>query len=203
MEKQLLLIGQTQLPTLHGSFLVKAYRNTDSRHEPVALIAGSIDPNKPPLVRIHDACFTSEVFGSLKCDCNDQLVYALQTIQENSGIIIYLHQEGRGIGLANKIAAYGLQETGLDTVEANRQLHLPDDAREYEDAAEILKNLNCSKIRLLTNNPRKISHMETLGIEVVERVPIEVQSSVESQSYLQTKIERMGHLINRTNLKKK
>ena len=203
IEETVLLIGETNLPTQHGSFLVRAYRNIRTKHEPVVFIAGDIDSDEAPVVRIHDSCFTSEVFGSLKCDCNDQLVYALNYIQENSGIIIYLHQEGRGIGLANKIAAYGLQETGLDTVEANRRLHLPDDAREYTDAAAILRDLDCTKIQLMTNNPRKIKHLEKLGVEVAGRIPIVVPSTTESLPYLETKISRMGHLINPMKIRKK
>lgn len=190
----LIFVGETNLPTTHGGLTIKAFRNTQTGHEPIAIICPPLS-NAPPIVRVHDACFTSEVLGSLKCDCKAQLDHAIETIQHHGGIVIYLHQEGRGIGLANKIAAYGLQEQGLDTVDANRHLHLPDDTREYRDAASILSYLQISAIQLLTNNPRKVQHLEALGIEITARLPSEVPVSSEGHRYIQTKIARMGHLL--------
>ena len=191
----LIFVGETNLPTAHGMLVVKAFRNQETGQEPLAIM-WSNELQEVPIVRIHDACFTSEVLGSLKCDCKQQLDHAMQIIQSEGGIVIYLHQEGRGIGLANKIAAYALQEQGFDTVDANRHLHLPDDAREYGDAASILEYLGIQRIRLLTNNPRKVERITELGIEVHERLPCEVSSPKESIQYLHTKVERMGHLIN-------
>lgn len=194
-DSTLIFVGETNLPTMHGMLVVKAFRNQETGQEPLAIM-WSNELQEVPIVRIHDACFTSEVLGSLKCDCKQQLDHAMQIIQSEGGIVIYLHQEGRGIGLANKIAAYALQEQGFDTVDANRHLHLPDDAREYGDAASILEYLGVQRIRLLTNNPRKVERITELGIEVHERLPSIVCSPKESVQYLHTKIERMGHLIN-------
>jgi GTP cyclohydrolase II len=198
-ESPLIFVGETNLPTTHGTLVVKAFRNQITGQEPLAILC-SVESQATPIVRVHDACFTSEVLGSLKCDCKAQLNHAIQTIQREGGIVIYLHQEGRGIGLANKIAAYGLQEQGFDTVDANRHLHLPDDAREYQDAASILEYLGIQRIQLLTNNPRKVELLQNLGIEIVQRLPSEVQTPKESIPYLQTKIERMGHLLNPNSL---
>lgn len=148
------------------------------------------------VVRVHDACFTSEVLGSLKCDCREQLQLALEYIQDSPpGMVIYLQQEGRGIGLANKIAAYALQEKGLDTVDANRALGLPDDCREYSAVAHILKDLGISSIRLMTNNPRKITELTALGINVVGRVPCQVKAGKHNVGYLSAKQRRMHHMI--------
>jgi GTP cyclohydrolase II len=187
-------IAQTNLPTTHGLLKVRAYRNIETGHEPVAIVCGSIDTESVAL-RVHDACFTSEVFGSIKCDCKGQLDAAIEYIKEHNGIIIYLHQEGRGIGLANKVAAYALQESGLDTIDANRALHLPDDAREYDDAVAILKDLGVSSVQLLTNNPRKVEHLQTLGVNIDKRIPLEVHTSAEAHSYLASKRLRMGHIL--------
>ena len=148
------------------------------------------------LLRVHDACFTSEVLGSLKCDCREQLQLAMDTIQENPpGLVIYLQQEGRGIGLANKIAAYALQEKGLDTVDANRALGLPDDCREYSAVKNILDDLGVRSVRLMTNNPRKISEVGALGIVVVERIPCLVKSHQYNRGYLSAKQQRMEHML--------
>lgn len=150
------------------------------------------------MVRVHDACFTSEVLGSLKCDCREQLQLALEHIHNHPpGIVIYLQQEGRGIGLANKIAAYALQEKGLDTVDANRALGLPDDCREYSAVKHILNDLGVKSIILMTNNPRKIVQMESLGIQVTGRLPCIVSPSEFNQGYLQAKEERMSHMLSR------
>lgn len=191
-------IAETPLPTSIGVLSTRAYRNPKTNHEPIAIIFGleELREKKQPIpVRVHDACFTSEVLGSLKCDCKQQLDYALQYIKKHGGVLIYLHQEGRGIGLANKIAAYALQEQGLDTVEANRALHLPDDARDYQDAVAILQDLEISEIELLTNNPRKIKKLEELEITIAKRIPIQVPSSSIAQPYLQAKAEQMGHFL--------
>ena len=187
-------IAETALPTHHGTLRVRAYRNLQTGHEPIAILTESIQTSDVP-VRVHDACFTSEVLGSVKCDCKEQLDYAIAYIQQNSGIVIYMHQEGRGIGLANKIAAYQLQENGIDTVDANRKLHLPDDAREYHDAAKILDDIGIQSIQLLTNNPRKIERLSELGINIRRRIPIEIPASPSSSLYLETKRKRMGHLL--------
>ena len=187
-------VAETALPTHHGTLRVRAYRNLETGHEPIAILTESIQTNHVP-VRVHDACFTSEVLGSVKCDCKEQLDFAIAYIKKHSGIVIYMHQEGRGIGLANKIATYQLQENGLDTVDANRELHLPDDAREYYDAAKILSDIGVESIQLLTNNPRKIERLSELGIKVHKRIPIEISASPTSSLYLETKRKRMGHLL--------
>jgi len=189
-------IAQTSLPTLSGDLIVRAYRNKKSNHEPIAILSGDITTMKSIPVRVHDACFTSEVLGSLKCDCNQQLQFSLQYIQKHGGVVIYLHQEGRGIGLANKLAAYALQEQGLDTLEANRALHLPDDCRNYHDAVAILSDLGVQDISLLTNNPNKIEKIRSLGIRINSRIPIEPKCTTQNRQYLVTKAEKMGHLIN-------
>ena len=192
--QSLQFIAETALPTRHGILRVRAYRNEQTGHEPIAIVSETIRTIGSP-VRVHDACFTSEVLGSVKCDCKEQLDFAIEYTQKHSGVVIYLHQEGRGIGLANKIAAYHLQEHGVDTVDANRRLHLPDDAREYHDAAAILQDLEIQSIQLLTNNPRKIERLSELGIIVDKRIPIEIPASPTSSVYLETKRKRMGHIL--------
>ena len=187
-------IAETALPTPHGTLRVRAYRNEETGHEPIAIVSDTVYALGFP-VRVHDACFTSEVLGSVKCDCKEQLDYAIEYIQKHSGVVVYMHQEGRGIGLANKIAAYHLQENGFDTVDANRQLHLPDDAREYHDAVAILHDLGIQSIHLLTNNPRKIQRLSELGITIEQRIPIEIPASPTSSMYLETKRRRMGHML--------
>lgn len=193
-------VAETNLPTTHGTLVVRSYRNETTEQEPIAIVSGNITDHQATHgsvpVRVHDACFTSEVLGSLKCDCKAQLDTAIEYIQEHNGIVIYLHQEGRGIGLANKIAAYALQEQGMDTVDANRHLHLPDDARVYHDAVAILKDLNIHTIDLLTNNPRKLEHLKRNGISIRKRLPIQVPASNDAKGYLNTKRLRMGHLLN-------
>ena len=191
-------VAKTTLPTLMGDLLVYGYRNEQTGQEPVAIISKELDVSKPIPVRIHDACFTSEVLGSIKCDCNQQLQFAIQHIQQFGGIILYLHQEGRGIGLANKLAAYALQEQGLDTIEANLALHLPEDCRSYEDAVDMLHHLNVQEVHLLTNNPQKIEKLTALGINITKRIPIQPNFTAQNRSYLQTKVEKMGHLFNLT-----
>ena len=189
-------ISETLLPTKFGNFRVRAYRDNKTDVESIALIVGNVSLLENIPTRIHDQCLTSEVFGSLKCDCHDQLVESMKRIQANKlGVIIYLQQEGRGIGLANKIAAYKLQESGYDTVDANRELGLPDDCREYKVAAFILNDLQVKSIKLMTNNPRKISKLKKEGIKVSARLPIVTAQNIHSASYFETKIKRMGHII--------
>ena len=193
-ENSLQFVAETTLPTSAGGLVVRAYRDANGK-EPVALFATTPAYGKPCFVRIHDSCFTSEVLGSLKCDCASQLSFALTFVRERGGVVIYLPQEGRGIGLANKLLAYSLQEKGLDTVDANLALRLPADAREYTAAAEILHDLGISQIHLLTNNPRKVEKISELGIEVLSRVPIETDVNPHNLGYLQTKRARMGHMF--------
>jgi GTP cyclohydrolase II len=189
-------IAETLLPTKFGDFKVMAYRDDNTGVESLALIVGDVSLLKNVPTRIHDQCLTSEVFGSLKCDCHDQLTESMKRIQANKlGIIIYLQQEGRGIGLANKIAAYSLQELGYDTVDANRALGFPDDCREYKPAAFILNDLQVKSVELMTNNPRKMIKLEEEGVEVSARLPIVTTQNIHSSSYLETKIKRMGHII--------
>ena len=187
-------IAQSTIPSSMGTWSVRAYRSEHKSMEPLVIFK-EIKPNEIPLVRVHDACFTSEVLGSLKCDCKSQLDTALSMIKIHGGFVIYLQQEGRGIGLANKIAAYALQETGLDTVDANRALHLPDDAREYDAVADVLADMGISKIKLLSNNPTKIKRIEELGIEITERIALEGFITEHNHDYLQAKKLRMGHYL--------
>ena len=186
--------ASSSLPTRFGNMQVKVYRNPEGQ-ESMAIISGELDASLPVPVRVHSACLTAEVLSSMKCDCKSQLDYALQYIADNDGVVIYLPQEGRGIGLVNKIRAYALQEQGLDTVDANRALGLPDDARSYSDAAHILSNLGIKQIRLMTNNPLKASDLTSLGIEVSERVPLPMMANEHSIGYLNTKQARMGHVF--------
>lgn len=193
-------IAETLLPTKQGKFRFRGYKHTtdngQSYTEPTAIISGQVEGCSEVLCRVHDACFTSEVLGSLKCDCAEQLQLAMDIIRDSPpGLIIYLQQEGRGIGLANKIAAYALQEQGLDTVDANRALGLPDDCREYSSARNILQDLGVRSIRLVTNNPRKINILRELGVTVTGRVPCIVQSQEYNVGYLAAKEERMDHML--------
>ncbi len=188
-------VAETLLPTHGGFFRVRAYRDHRSGTEPVAIVSGAVEGRTGVAVRVHDECLTSEVLGSLKCDCKNQLDFAMQYIQEHDGVVIYLRQEGRGIGLANKIAAYHLQEKGLDTVDANRALGLPDDAREYHAARAILEDLGLDDVVLMTNNPRKISKLRDEGVGVRERMPVVVAGNPHSQGYLEAKAERMDHML--------
>lgn len=192
-------VASTMLPTSHGRFRVLAYRNRSTKAEPLALIVGDVAGASELPVRVHDQCLTSEVFGSLRCDCQQQLQNALKYIHtKERGIVIYLPQEGRGIGLANKIAAYALQEQGYDTVDANRELNLPDDARQYGCVAAILRHLDVESIALLTNNPRKIECLRDAGVKVVVRIPCKVprkEQAKEARHYIRTKTKRMGHML--------
>jgi len=189
-------IAETLLPTEMGRFRVRAYRDAASGAEPLALIVGEVEGTGSVLCRVHDQCQTSEVFHSLRCDCKQQLEHAMAEIQVHGGIILYLPQEGRGIGIANKIAAYAAQELGLDTVDANRRLGLPDDAREYTAVKDILADLRIASIRLLTNNPRKLSELAALGVVIDERVQcITPPNSTFSAAYIKAKADRMGHMF--------
>ncbi|MBN1311969.1 MAG: GTP cyclohydrolase II, partial [Anaerolineae bacterium] len=185
----------SRLPTQHGEFLATVYRDEQGQ-EHIALARGDLKATKAPLVRLHSECLTGDVFGSLRCDCGDQLQAALARITaEGCGLLLYLRQEGRGIGLENKIRAYELQDQGLDTVEANHQLGFPTDARSYGVAASILEDLGVTAVRLLTNNPDKVSGLEERGIHVEERVPHQVAVCCENRAYLQTKALKMGHQL--------
>jgi GTP cyclohydrolase II len=188
-------LAEADLPTRHGTFRIAVFQVDGAPLEATALFAGT-DDGSPPLVRLHSECLTGDSLGSLKCDCGEQLDAALDLISRAPfGILFYLRQEGRGIGLANKIRAYALQDAGLDTVDANVALGLPVDVREYGAVADILLSIRVSRIRLLTNNPDKATALERGGIEIVERVPLIVQSNPNNDGYLRAKAERMGHLI--------
>ena len=188
--------AEAKLPTEFGPFRIVGFRSTTSDEEFVALIKGEITAKRPTLVRIHSQCLTGDVFHSLKCDCGPQLQQAMEAIQdEGTGIIVYQHQEGRGIGIINKIRAYALQDEGADTIEANLQLGLDVDARKYDQCAEIIKLLGAGKVRVMSNNPDKVKALRDAGLEVVERVQIEVKTSAPAVKYLMTKKEKMGHLL--------
>ncbi|MBS1808281.1 MAG: GTP cyclohydrolase II [Acidobacteria bacterium] len=190
------LEAEANLPTEFGSFKIAGFRSTNSDEEFVALIKGKIDPAKPTLVRIHSQCLTGDVFHSLKCDCGPQLQRAMEMVQaEGSGIIVYQQQEGRGIGIVNKIRAYALQDQGADTIEANVKLGFAIDAREYNQCAEVIKLLGARRVRLMSNNPDKVRALRNAGLEVVERVPLEIKASPPAFRYLMTKKEQMGHLL--------
>lgn len=184
--------AESVLPTQFGKFKILVYEDQDKNNH-IALVKGEIKDNL--LVRVHSECITSEIFNSIKCDCRGQLDKAMEIIGKEGGIIIYLRQEGRGIGIANKIKAYHLQDNGMDTVEANEQLGLKVDARDYSIGVQILADLGVKKIKLLTNNPKKIEGLEKFGIEIVERVPIIVKPTEESKKYLETKKEKLGHFL--------
>lgn len=188
---------EIKLPTDFGQFAAIAYSNEVNNQEHVALIKGTIDPEQPVLVRMHSECLTGDVFHSHRCDCGPQLAAALSAIEkEGAGVLVYLRQEGRGIGLINKMKAYVLQEQGLDTVEANIQLGFAPDLRDYGIGAQILKDLGVRKIRLLTNNPRKIRGLKGYGLEIVDRVPIQMEANDNNRRYLHTKRQKLGHLLN-------
>ncbi|MGH9928599.1 MAG: GTP cyclohydrolase II [Pyrinomonadaceae bacterium] len=189
-------VAKANLPTQHGQFEIAGYRSLISAEEFVAIFKGNLCAETPTLVRIHSQCLTGDVFGSTKCDCGLQLDQALNLIAAaGSGAIVYQLQEGRGIGILNKIRAYALQDEGADTIEANVRLGLEVDARDYSQCAEILKDLGLRRVRVMSNNPLKLEAIEAGGLEIVERVPIEVKSSNEALFYLMTKKTRMGHLI--------
>ncbi|HEX6622471.1 MAG TPA: GTP cyclohydrolase II [Pyrinomonadaceae bacterium] len=190
-------VSSARLPTEAGDFLIAGYRSTTgSNEEFVVLYKGEIEPEVPTLVRIHSQCLTGDVFGSTKCDCGRQLHRAMELIErEGRGAIVYQLQEGRGIGIINKIRAYALQDEGADTVEANERLGLAVDLREYRQCAEILFDLGLCKVRVMSNNPLKLRAMEEAGLRVVDRVPLEVEPGEAAVHYLRTKKEKLGHLL--------
>ncbi len=190
------LVAQAALPTHFGHFNVAVFAVDGMPGEALALTRGDLHGDLTPLVRLHSECLTGDVLGSLRCDCGQQLTAALALIAtEPSGVLLYLPQEGRGIGIANKIRAYALQDKGLDTVDANLALGLPVDRREYASAAAILRELGLRQVRLLTNNPAKHAALERYGIRVIERVPLAVPPNAVNRQYLRTKADRMGHLL--------
>ncbi|MDQ4121271.1 MAG: GTP cyclohydrolase II [Acidobacteriota bacterium] len=189
-------ISTAHLPTEIGDFLITGYRSLTSNEEFVVLHKGEMQPDVPTLVRIHSQCLTGDVFGSIKCDCGEQLHSAMRLIEEaGRGAIVYQMQEGRGIGIINKIRAYALQDAGADTVEANERLGFEVDARSYEQCAEILFDMGLCKVRVMSNNPDKLRALEDAGLCVVERVPLEVETKEPAAHYLKIKKEKLGHLI--------
>jgi 3,4-dihydroxy 2-butanone 4-phosphate synthase/GTP cyclohydrolase II len=195
-EKLIERVVSVRLPTEHGDFQAVAYRETLTGKQHVALVKGDVEGKENVLVRVHSECLTGDVFHSRRCDCGEQLERALARIeQEGLGVLLYLAQEGRGIGLLNKLRAYELQEQGLDTVEANLELGFKADPREYGIGSQILSDLGLTTIRVLTNNPRKISGISGYGLTAVSQEPIEVEPNDENRSYLETKREKLGHTI--------
>jgi GTP cyclohydrolase II len=190
------MVAHADLPTRYGPFTIYGFSGGGPHEEAVALVRGNLRGKAAPLVRVHSQCLTGDVLTSLRCDCRAQLELSLQKIRRApSGVLLYLPQEGRGIGLMNKLRAYQLQDGGMDTVEANETLGFAADARDYQFSAQILKQLGARKIRLLSNNPEKVRQLESAGVRVVERIPCQPRVSRISRSYLQTKKSKMGHLL--------
>jgi GTP cyclohydrolase II len=193
---QLKHVAQAALPSEFGKFTIHGFAGKGPLEEAVALVHGKINGKRAPLVRIHSQCLTGDVLASLRCDCRSQLELSLKKIAKaGSGILLYLPQEGRGIGLMNKLRAYQLQDGGMDTVEANEKLGFAADARDYEFSTQVLKQLGVERVRLLSNNPEKVRQLEASGIKVVERVPCQPRISKISRAYLQTKKNKMGHIL--------
>ena len=189
-------IETTKLPTTYGDFLLHLYQDKFENKQHIALTHGNIQNKQPTLVRVHSECVTGDIFSSIRCDCGSQLDYAMKKIVEvGSGIIIYLKQEGRGIGLKHKIQAYKLQDEGLDTVEANEKLGFPPDMRDYGTGAQILKDLGITKLNIMTNNPKKLVGLEGHGLEIAERIKIKMPTAPENEKYLSTKAKKLGHLF--------
>jgi len=190
------VVARAQLPTSWGRFTIFGIQGRNASEEAVAIQHGTLRRGQAPLVRVHSQCLTGDVFTSERCDCRAQLEFSLRQIaRERSGVLLYLPQEGRGIGLINKLKAYELQDAGLDTVEANRRLGFAADSRDYEFAAEALKALGIRAVRLLSNNPDKVKQLESAGVRVAERVPCRPRTSHHSRSYLRTKKDKLGHLL--------
>jgi 3,4-dihydroxy 2-butanone 4-phosphate synthase/GTP cyclohydrolase II len=188
---------EVNMPTKHGDFKLAAYRQTTTGEEHLAIYKGKWTADEPVLVRVHSSCFTGDILDSLRCDCGPQLAHALQKIeQEGKGVVLYMNQEGRGIGLVNKLRAYKLQEEGYDTVEANLKLGFQADQRDYGIGAQILRDLGVRKMRLMSNNPTKRTGLIGYGIEIVENVPIEIVCNTHNEAYMQTKKDKMGHVLN-------
>ncbi len=191
-------VVSTQFPTVYGDFVLHLYESQIDEHHHLALVKGAIRSDQPVLVRVHSECLTGDVFGSLRCDCGEQLHKAMKCIEnEGSGILLYMRQEGRGIGLDNKIKAYQLQDEGKDTVEANVALGFAPDLRDYGVGAQILVDLGVRKLRLLTNNPKKVVGLQGYGLEIIDRIPLEIQPNAINARYLETKRDKLGHLISR------
>lgn len=200
-EKLVDKVSEVNLPTKYGMFRAVGYQDKITNEEHIALVMGDVDNGLPVLARVHSECLTGDVFGSNRCDCGDQLEMAMKRIaQEGRGILLYMRQEGRGIGLLNKLKAYHLQDNGMDTVEANEALGFPADLRDYGIGAEILSDLGVNELRLMTNNPKKISGIYGFGLKVIERIPIEITHNDDNQFYLETKKVRMGHMLNTNKL---
>lgn len=195
-EKLVHRVAQTKLPTQRGEFDIHVYQSETDHKEHIALTKGEFTPDVATLVRVHSECLTGDVFGSLRCDCNQQLVAAMQMVEkEGKGVVLYMRQEGRGIGLVNKLKAYRLQDEGMDTVEANEKLGFRPDLRDYGIGAQILRDLGIGKMRLMTNNPKKVVGLHGYGLEIVERVPLEVDPNLFNEGYLKAKRDKLGHLI--------
>jgi 3,4-dihydroxy 2-butanone 4-phosphate synthase/GTP cyclohydrolase II len=195
-EKLVVRLAETPLPTQYGEFRLILYGTTINDEHHVALVRGQVEGKENVLVRVHSSCFTGDVLGSLRCDCGDQLHHAMrQVAEEGEGVVLYMHQEGRGIGLVNKLKAYMLQDQGLDTVEANEHLGFRPDPRDYGIGCQILVDLGLSTLRLLTNNPRKRAAIEGYGLRITEHVPIEVEPTDHNRRYLETKRDKLGHLL--------
>ena len=190
-------VAKTNLPTKYGVFKSIAFESKTNKKVHIALVMGEVSEEKPVLVRVHSECLTGDVFHSLRCDCGDQLDAALKKIaKEGHGVLLYMRQEGRGIGIVNKLKAYEYQEEGLDTVEANEKLGYPPDLRDYGIGAQILARLNVKKLRLMTNNPRKVVALEAYDLELVERVPLIIEANEHNKNYLSTKAAKLGHILN-------